>query len=118
MLKPFILRQFLLGCFLMGAGLAGAEATDPTGRTNFMVNYAAKPEMGLLLAHDMAIVDPEAVVDFPAVKKAGRKILAYVEAVPKACNQGQWLRPGQNKKSRRSVFAPPARNECAMLVFS
>jgi hypothetical protein len=42
----------------------------------------------------------------------------YEEAVPKACNQGQWLRPGQNKKSRRSVFAPPARNECAMLVFS
>jgi len=46
-----------------------------------MVNYAAKPEMELLLAHDMAIVDAEATVDLAAAKAAGRQVLAYVSVV-------------------------------------
>lgn len=81
MLKPFNLCRFLLGCLLGGAGWTGAGAAGVKGRANFMVNYAAKPEMGLLLAHDVAIVDAEAVVDFLAVRQAGRKILAYVSVV-------------------------------------
>lgn len=53
----------------------------PGAGRNFMVNYAAKPDMALLLAHDLAIVDPQAEVDLARAHAAGRKVLAYVSVV-------------------------------------
>ena len=58
----------------MGAAGVAAERS-------FIVNYAAKPDMELLLAHDLAIVEPESAVDLAKAHAAGRKVLAYVSAV-------------------------------------
>ncbi len=77
---PFFIRH-LLGCFLLFGGVGDGVAEGASGRRNFIVNYALKPEMGHLLAHDLAIVDPAAEVDLGRAHKAGRKVLAYVSVV-------------------------------------
>ena len=59
----------------------GMGSGGVAGERSFMVNYAAKPDMELLLAHDLAIVEPEAAVDLAKAHAAGRKVLAYVSAV-------------------------------------
>ena len=72
-------RSFVLSLIWV-AGVAVISPAKAGGRS-FMVNYAAKPDMDLLLAHEMSIVEPEATVDLPKLHAAGRKVLAYVSAV-------------------------------------
>ena len=70
----------LLLCMLVVAWGVAAVRADPSTR-RFAVNYAAKPEMELLLANDLIVVEAEAVLDLPRLHAAGRKVLAYVSAV-------------------------------------
>ena len=83
MLNQTLTRYWLLGALCLGgvSGNAPAVKTTDAQEPTFIVNYAAKPDMNVLLAYGMAIVDPGSNADPAKAKAAGRKILAYVSAV-------------------------------------
>ena len=72
-----------------------------------MVNYSRQPDMGLLLAHDLAIVDPEAEVDLGLAHAAGRKVLAYVSVVElreDSAHAGRLRQAGVTVRARQTAW--------------
>lgn len=67
----------------------------PVHGLNFYINYSPRPDHAALVAHDLSIVNAEAKIDLPTLRRLGRRVFAYlsvVEVAPDARYRDDFLK--------------------------
>jgi hypothetical protein len=84
---PRLLAFLLLWVLSVSTATAQAAKTNSLADiSTFCINYSANPDPRLLLAHDLAIVHPDATVPIETLHRAGVRALAYISVVEIASN--------------------------------